>query len=251
MVCAPWDSALVRYLDGELPDGEIPGLERHLKSCPGCASEALAQRELQGAIREAGARFRPSAAFRARVKAAGEDRWRYFAVRGLPIAAALLVGAGLFAVLGGGSRRGGDEVALREVVDLHLTQLASSAPLDVLSSDHHTVKPWFEGRVPFAFDLPELTGSPFELEGGRAVWIGQEAAAHLVFRVRKHRLSVFVLAERPGAAPMLPDLSPREATHAFRVVSFERAGLRYAVVGDTGPEDLEALASRFGGSLTR
>ena len=249
MVCAAWDTALHRYLDGELADGEVQGLEAHLRGCLACASEALARRELQIAIREAGARFRPSPAFRARMRRAGESRLRLLAIRLLPLAAALVVGAGLAAWVGGPGRRGGGDPALREVIDLHLTQLASTAPLDVVSSDKHTVKPWFEGRIPFAFDLPDLEGTPYELEGGRAVWIGQEGAAQLVVHLRKHRLSVFVLPERPGTPSPLPDVSPRDSTHHLRIDSFERGGLRFAVVGDTSAEDVEALGRLFGGTV--
>jgi anti-sigma factor RsiW len=114
-------------------------------------------------------------------------------------------------------------------------------PLDVVSSDSHTVKPWFEGKLPFTFDLPDLSGSSFELLGGRVVYLDQAPAAHLLFRVRRHRISVFVMQEREGLA----DRTPRAATRSFRVTSFADRGLRFIAVADTGPEELEELARRL------
>ncbi len=65
-----------------------------------------------------------------------------------------------------GTRAGRDHV-FSEIADLHVATLASSSPVDVISSDRHTVKPWFQGKIPFAFDLPELQNSDFSLLGGR------------------------------------------------------------------------------------
>ncbi len=248
MVCETWGRRLDRYLDGELPDSDITALEAHLKGCTSCATEALTRRELQLAIREAGATFRPSPTFRARVERAA--RRRSPATRSalwlLPLAATLLAGVALVALRGGRETAG--NFGLREAVDLHVTELASTVPPDVVSSDSHTVKPWFEGKLPFTFDLPELSQSSFELLGGRVVWIDQMPAAHLLFRVRRHRVSVFVLQEGPGATQTLRDLGPDTRVRSFRVLSFADRGLRYVIVADTGPEDLDDLAHRLRGT---
>ncbi len=247
MVCETWDRGLDRYLDGELPESDVVALEAHLKGCASCATEALSRRELQLAIHEAGASFRPSLAFRARMERA--TRRRSPATRSalwlLPLAAALLAGVGLVALRGG--RETARDFGLREAVDLHVTELASTVPPDVVSSDSHTVKPWFEGKLPFTFDLPELSQTSFELLGGRLVWIDQMPAAHLLFRVRRHRVSVFVLQERPGAAQTLHDLGPGTTTRSFRMLSFTDRGLRYVVVADIGLEDLDDLARELRG----
>jgi anti-sigma factor RsiW len=241
MACAAWDSSLDRYLDGELPDAEIAALEAHLSGCAPCAAEALRRREFQLGIREAGAELRASPAFRARIERTVRRGWpdARATLRLLPLAAALLVAAGLLALRGARSPAG--DLGLREAVDLHVTALASTVPLDVLSSDSHTVKPWFEGKLPFTFDLPDFSGSPFELLGGRVVYLDQAPAAQLLLRMRRHRISVFVLKEREGLA----DKTPREATRSFRVTSFADRGLRFIAVADTGPEELEELARRL------
>ena len=76
------------------------------------------------------------------------------------------------------------------MADLHVSDLASANPYDVVSSDRHTVKPWFQGKIPFAFNLPEFAGTEFTLLGGRLVYLHQQPAAQLVVGVGKHRISV-------------------------------------------------------------
>lgn len=241
MVCDAWDKSLDRYLDGELPDADLPALEAHLVSCASCACEALSRRELRGAIREAGARYSPSPHLRRRVERSLTQGARpALAAWVAPLAAALLVAAGLLVWLGPwGSKQ---DLVLGEVLDLHVTALASTTPVDVVSSDAHTVKPWFEGRLPFTFDLPDLGGMPFVLLGGRVAWVDHEPAAHLIFQVRRHRVSAFIF--RDGAAGL--DVGTRHRRKlSYRFLSWSSEGLRYTLVADTGVEDLEALAGRF------
>src|ERR1700681_3588703 len=94
-----------------------------------------------------------------------------------------------------GVERSRREQAYSEIADLHVAALASSSRVDVVSSDRHTVKPWFQGKIPFAFDLPEVQNSEFSLLGGRMTYLGQTPGAHLIYQVRKHEISVFVFRE--------------------------------------------------------
>ena len=72
-----------------------------------------------------------------------------------------------------------------EIADLHVATLASSSPVDVISTDRHTVKPWFQGKIPFAFNLPELQNSEFSLLGGRMTYLDQTPGAHLIYDAAK------------------------------------------------------------------
>src|SRR5208283_6130926 len=83
-----------------------------------------------------------------------------------------------------------------EIADLHVATLASASPVDVVSTDRHTVKPWFQGKIPFAFNLPELQNSEFTLLGGRMTYLDQTPGAQVIYELRKHRISVFVFQER-------------------------------------------------------
>src|SRR5207248_10840923 len=104
---------------------------------------------------------------------------------------------------------------LAEITDLHVSTLASANPVDVISTDRHTVKPWFQGKLPFTFDLPELQGSQFTLVGGRLVYLAHEPGAHLIYNVRSHHISVFILQDRPEL-----DLSLRSNESLASVLSF-------------------------------
>jgi anti-sigma factor RsiW len=138
------------------------------------------------------------------------------------------------------SQRRGERQLMSELVDQHVATLASSNPVDVVSTDRHTVKPWFEGKIPFTFNLPELQGSPFALAGGRVAYVKQSPGAELIFRIRQHQISVFIFQERAleGAGG---SESARTAL-SFEVRSWCRNGLCYFVIGDAGAQDLGQLA---------
>jgi anti-sigma factor RsiW len=122
--------------------------------------------------------------------------------------------------------------------------LASASPVDVISADRHTVKPWFQGKIPFAFNLPELQNSEFSLLGGRMAYLEQMPGAHLIYDVRKHHISVFVFQEQSLRAKLDDNsLSPKH--EPFNMETWSRGGLRYFVVGDASAADIDSLAKLF------
>jgi len=239
MSCAPWLAQLDRFADGELPPAEAAALAAHLRACGDCTAEAVARLEMKRAVRAAGRSYLPSAQFRERVrKSIAAPRKRSWLGGWAP---ALAAAAALVAVVALGSAWWSHQLrqrqALAEIVDLHVSNLASSNPVDVVSSDRHTVKPWFAGRLPFTFDLPDLAGSPFTLVGGRVVYFHETAGAHLLFQVRQHKISVFIFPERAGVAPVPASTSEM----AFHVTSWTQGGLRYLAITDAAPDDLTRL----------
>jgi anti-sigma factor RsiW len=129
---------------------------------------------------------------------------------------------------------------LAQLVDQHVAALASSNPVDVVSSDSHTVKPWFAGKVPFSVDLPQLDGTPFTLVGGRMAYFQQAPAAQLIFAVRKHRISVFMFREH-GETPLLGNRDVPSHELSYAVESWTEDGLRYFAVSDSNPQDVRQL----------
>jgi len=128
-----------------------------------------------------------------------------------------------------------------EIADLHVATLASSSPVDVISTDRHTVKPWFQGRIPFAFNLPDLQNSEFTLLGGRMTYLGQTPGAHLIYDARKHHISVFVFQERSLPARLDEDSrAPKQLS--FNMETWSQDGLRYFVIGDASAADVDSLA---------
>ena len=134
-----------------------------------------------------------------------------------------------------------NEQALGELADLHISTLASVNPVDVISTDRHTVKPWFQGKLPFSFNLPELQNSPFKLAGGRLAYFQQSPGAQLLFEFRKHQISVFIFQIRAELSRLNSGYSLRGKL-AFSSETWTEGGLRYFVVGDASSADIQDLS---------
>jgi anti-sigma factor RsiW len=242
MACDSWIEKLDAYLDGELPASEARALSEHLRGCSACAAESLSRLQQKRAVQTVGQRFTPDPAFRARIQrsiAARPPAWRnWFRLPVLATAVALVI-AGAFLLTANRSRRS-ERQLVSELADLHVATLASSNPVDVVSSDRHTVKPWFAGRIPFTFNLPELQDSPFVLVGAKVSYLNQAPGAELIFRVRQHQISIFIFQERAVENLQTPD-SVQNAL-SFNVRSWSHNGLRYFVIGDASAQDLEKLS---------
>jgi anti-sigma factor RsiW len=243
MVCEHLETKLDAYLDGEVPEQEMRTFDAHVRGCHSCSGDALARVQMKRAIHVAGRRFTPSAEFRKRMqqKIAPKPQ-RSFGLRWMLAAAAaavVLVGGSLTSAYLG-SRPGSDQV-FSEIADLHVATLASSSPVDVISTDRHTVKPWFQGKIPFAFNLPELQNSEFSLLGGRMTYLEQTPGAHLIYDVRKHHISVFVFQERSLPA-RLSDSAPQSDKLSFNMETWSQGGLRYFVIGDASAANIDSLA---------
>jgi len=245
MVCESWKTQLDTYLDGEVPEEEMRTLDSHVRNCPSCSADVLSRVQLKRAIQVAGKRFTPSAEFRKRMQQSIASKRRHSFRLGWTLAAAaavvLVVGTLTSTYLG--NRSGRDQV-FGEIADLHVATLASSSPVDVISTDRHTVKPWFQGRIPFSFNLPEVQNSEFALLGGRMTYLEQTPGAHLIYDVRKHHISVFVFQERSLPA-RLSDSASQPGQLSFNMETWSRGGLRYFVIGDVSAADIDSLARLF------
>ena len=237
MNCESWTEKLDAYFDGELSAEEARALDAHVRQCPACTAESLRRLQLKRAVQTAGQRFVPDPAFRLRIqKSVAARRPSLWTRRWLPIlatACAVIVIASLLTL----KRDRREQQLVSELADLHVATLASANPVDVVSTDRHTVKPWFAGKIPFTFNLPELKDSPFVLVGGKVSYLDQSPGAELIFRIRNHQISVFIFQERAtqGAQSSGTILS-------FQVRSWVLNGLRYFVIGDASGQDLDKLS---------
>jgi len=247
MVCEFWKTRLDTYLDGELASEEMRDFDSHVHSCPTCGAHALARVQMKRNIQAVGKRFTPSPEFRKRVarRIEAKPRRSSFDIAWMMASAvaAVLVVIGLATIYRGRDTARTEQVN-SEVADLHVGMLASSAPVDVISTDRHTVKPWFQGKIPFSFDLPELQNSEFSLLGGRMVYLEQAPGAHLIYQVRKHQVSVFIFQEASLRSKLQEDATVTKRL-SFHVESWSRDGLRYFVIGDAGAPDIDGLARLF------
>jgi anti-sigma factor RsiW len=245
MVCESWKSKLDTYLDGEVPQEEMRTFDGHVRNCPSCSVDALTRVQMKRTIQVAGKRFAPSAEFRKRMRQriASKPQRSFRLGWVLPATAVVVLVVGALTSADLGNLSGRDQV-FSEIADLHVETLASSSPVDVISTDRHTVKPWFQGKIPFAFDLPELQNSEFSLLGGRMTYLDQTPGAHLIYDVRKHHISVFVFQERSLPARLdQKSLSPKKLP--FNMETWSQGGLRYFVIGDASAADIDSLARLF------
>jgi anti-sigma factor RsiW len=243
MACEQWRGQLDAYVDGELREVEDSALGAHLRGCPACAGDVLERVQLKRSVKAAGKRYAASAELRSRIaKSVGakprrEPGW-FWKILALPALSLLILSIAVNVYTGRESAR--RERVYSELADLHVAALASATPVDVVSTDRHTVKPWFQGKIPFSFNLPELQGTEFTLLGGRVTYFAQTPGAHLIYQLRKHEISVFIFQDR-GEETASPSSAPVHAV-SFNVENWTQNGLRYFVVGDVGAEDIQALS---------
>lgn len=146
---------------------------------------------------------------------------------GLSAAFALVLAAGVYFLL-----PGPDEKLIDEVVAAHVRSLMVDHAFDVASSDSHTVKPWFAGKLPFAPPVFDLTTQGFPLVGGRLDYIDRRPVAALVYRHRQHLINLFIL---PASNGMRARTLERQG---FHLAGWERAGMRWWAVSDLNPQEL-------------
>jgi anti-sigma factor RsiW len=245
MTCNEWQEQLDAYVDeasaGRGPD-EFASLEEHLRSCPSCAAEILTRMQLKYATRAAAARYVPLSEFRRRIEksiqADLKPTWGWTWIPSLAGAAALILLLAVSALIW--TRHAAREEAVSQLLDMHIATLASPNPVDVVSTDRHTVKPWFQGKLPFTFNLPELGNSPYKLLGGKLVYVHHSPAAQLLFELRKHELSVFITQENQQSAFSGTSKSDMREK-GFSMESWNQDGVRYVIVSDAGPNEVRAL----------
>ena len=260
--------------DGELSAEELARVNEHLAACPQCTTSALEASLLKGATARAGQRYAPPADLRERMVrrmaqeaaiaqswsrqngAAQEEpenaaaqveprRWG-FGSWGLAAAALLLVYASIFLLPHRGGRdlvAAADYSALvTEVSDQHIAMLAANAPPEVISTDRHTVKPWFQGRIPFSFNLPQNLPEDTTLDGANLTYLRNQPTAQLLYSIGKHRVSVFVREQAAGTAD--DAMSPADY-QGFHVMGFRAGGLEAVAVSDVEEARLADLVARI------
>jgi anti-sigma factor RsiW len=235
---------LSAFIDGELPDGEQEAIQQHLAGCHACALRVLSATELKAATARAGRRFAPPPGALARLTAQlhREPRRSVHTHSIRRVAWASLAAAMLLAVSLIGWRQLPETNTLAaELLDQHLSTLSNAATPQVISSDRHTVKPWFQGRLPFSFNLPEAQALPPDttLKGADLTYLKGQPAALLLFTIHKHEVSVF-LTQRFGG----PSLTALPSTRSgFTIHSATTHDLRIIAVSDVSPADLDALVA--------
>jgi anti-sigma factor RsiW len=238
-------SLLSALADGELSPELLAVANEHLASCPACTSSALSASLLKSATAKAGQRYTPPPQFQDRLIAlASRARPRpettslasRTAMLGWLTAAMLLfVFTGLL-WMQSRARVSTERASLStEVFDQHLASLAGNLPPQVLSTDRHTVKPWFQGKLPFSFNLPEILPKDATLDGANLVYLDGRPVAQLLYSIGKHHVSVFV-REREGATQ-----AGKADRSGYHVLGVSTRDLDLSAISDVDPARLAEL----------
>ena len=243
MRCDSACEILDAYLDGELLLESSLALRNHLTGCVKCSAQLAETARLQRALRSARGYFVPSTEYRQRIqKQVARSRRPVWTLPWMPTAATISAMA-LFIFLWIGHWQTSDAIA--EIADLHVNALASANQVDVVSTDRHTVKPWFQGRIPFTFNLPEFSGTDFQLEGGRMVYFHQQPGAQLIIAMRQHKISVLIFQESTGMEREFPRTTEVDRRTSFGMETWQSEKLRFVIVSDADPSGIDNLARLF------
>jgi mycothiol system anti-sigma-R factor len=245
--CQRTQELLHGYLDSELDLTESLEVERHMHECQSCARAYTNQTALRSAFKHSSLYYSAPARLRKRIrsslrqanKAEAPARslpWRWLAV-GASLACALLIALVIWSALPGRSGPSRDELLAQEVVSDHVRSLMANHLTDVASSDQHTVKPWFDGKVDFAPQVRDFSDQGYPLVGGRLEYVNGRSAAALVYQRQKHFINVFIWPSDDGA-----DSEARLSTHqGYNLIHWTKSGMTYWAVSDLNGVELQEL----------
>jgi len=236
MTCAEAEPLIGASLDGELDTQTALRIDEHFSTCHRCSVLLDRLQRLQQEIAAADLDWSSNADLRS-LRAAirrrtGENWWQapWLWRSALAAVAAVLV---VMAVIPG---RSGNSIE-RQMVDNHLRSMLADHLVDVPSSDQHTVKPWFQGKLNFAPSVPDLAADGFTLIGGRLDVVGGRPAAALVYRRRQHVVNLWILAA-DGVQSQLKSTD----LEGFHVLQWRKSGMAFWAVSDINPAELREFA---------
>lgn len=257
-------------VDGELAADQVATAGQHLAGCLSCTAYALNQSLLKSATAKAGRRYQPPPHLQKRLaRLATQDASRSqtpgfrpapfspmrsvwgFGSLGWAAAAVLLLASVSTMLFQRATQRA--EIAsaehaalITEVFDQHIATLAGNIAPQVVSTDRHTVKPWFQGRIPFSFNLPQTLPDNTTLDGANLTYLHNQPVAQLLFSTGRHRISVFLRQSSTGA-----ETNAFAAERAgFHVMAFSSKGLEGVAVSDVDPVRLAELVSALKNAQT-
>jgi anti-sigma factor RsiW len=230
-------------VDGELSPPDERAARAHLSECHACALQVIAIGQLKSATKRAATSFAASQETLARLEAlarqAPPKRAPMIPIRLMPWAA--VAALFLLAIALGGRMLRQSDLLSAEILDQHLATLSDSASPEVVSTDRHTVKPWFQGKLSFSFNIPEANTLPADtqLVGADLTYVNGKPAALLLFTVHKHHASVFVTE-----SGQLSEFVRVTARSGFHFSAGRGNGLELLGVSDVNGAELDALIAK-------
>lgn len=246
MNCENMRTALHGYFDGELDAARAEQFEQHLENCRECTSALEREESLRSSLQHAhlyepapaGLRMKVSAKIGDSAQASGDQHfstWQWLAA-----AAAILIIVSLawYALPPFGNGVSTWPLTAQALIDAHIRSLQPGHLTDVTSSDQHTVKPWFNGRIDFAPPVKDYAAQGFPLIGGRLDVLNGRNVAALVYGRRKHFINVFVWATKEKSTP----IQAPDSRQGYQWLHWRSGGMEFCAISDVTTSDLYELA---------
>jgi len=246
MTCEEAEVLLHALIDGELDAGHAREVEAHIEGCAHCTALMQDYREISQAMAETELRYKAPLELRRRIEQAlpqGQVQTapsRRSVLRGFALGSAVsaMAATGLFAIV----LHNDDEQRIEgEIVSAHLRSLQAGHLTDVISTDQHTVKPWFNGKLDVSPPVIDLTAQGFTLIGGRLDYVNTREIGAVVYKRRQHVINLFVA--------QTADTERRAATmttlQGFNIRRWSDHGLNYWAVSDIGADELSEFGEKF------
>ena len=247
MICELTQRYVPGYLDGELDLVRTIEMEAHLKTCPACAQELENLKALRAALQRNSLAYAAPAALRERIqsslRASSRAEVRESRIKWPSLNMWQLAGA--FALLALISISGwqltarlrtpsGDQQIAAEVFASHVRSLEGNHLMDVISTDQHTVKPWFDGKLDFSPPVEDLASDGYPLVGGRLDYLENREVAALIYQRRKHLINVFVWPNPTGSS----STQAIESRQGYNIMRWASGGFQFWAVSDVNAQDL-------------
>ena len=266
MTCDEAEILLHALLDDELDAGHTRDVEAHVADCPRCAAALADYREMSKVFAGGELRYTAPATLRRRIEASLPQALpqptsapattaqvlplvqpapnRRSVLRGFAMGSALsaLAATGLVAIV---LRNDDEQRLLSEVVTAHLRSLQAGHLIDVVSTDQHTVKPWFNGKLDVSPPVVDLTGQGFTLIGGRLDYVDARAIGAVVYRRRQHIINLFVAQTASTERHSVK----METMQGFNVRRWSEQGMNFWAVSDIGADELAEFGTKFEAAL--
>jgi anti-sigma factor RsiW len=234
-----WREKVASFVDDELDVAGQQEAAAHLAGCAECTAAVAEHLALKKAVRVAAKKFVAPPELHASIyrelhphsRVSPWWKWGMSAVSLVLVAA---LGAALW------PKGTAKDPMVAELIDQHVIALSSTNPIDVANSDRHTVKPWFQGKLPFTFNLPEVAGTPLTLIGGKLAYAQQAPGAELLYQAGQHKVSVFIFqaAENRDRAPV------KTRNLSFTSTTWQQGGLRFYLLTDA-QDEADPLVAKF------
>jgi anti-sigma factor RsiW len=235
---------LEAYLDGELGFERTLELEAHLASCPGCSTEVQSWKGIRAAMQDSGLYHRAPAHLESKLRAmlpgetlGGKASWFQgwiWAAAGAALATAVLL-------ISFATSRPSAVSASQLIVASHIRSLLADHLMDVVSTDQHTVKPWFDGKLDFAPPVQDFAAEGYPLAGGRLDYLENRKVAVLIYRRALHVINLYVWpAKDSGSSPI-----GVQTIQGYNLLSWKKNGFELRAVSDLNTAELRDFAQLF------